>query len=165
MLWDIKAFLDTPESDITATSAAGPQFSGTVTINTPNVDPSSGLIELPQNFVDVSGLIVDPCAAVRQGNSFAVTGRGGIPPSPDEALGGEAFLVDLITMPAERTESQRVRVQTANEETGYQVGDRITEATGWIINDKGQVVLIASHPNVMGDRWWRTPPNCPVLTR
>ncbi|HAX77559.1 MAG TPA: hypothetical protein DCY88_17410 [Cyanobacteria bacterium UBA11372] len=120
---------------------------------------------MPQNFVDVSGLIVDPCAAVRQGNSFAVTGRGGIPPSPDEALGGEAFLVDLITMPAERTESQRVRVQTANEETGYQVGDRITEATGWIINDKGQVVLIASHPNVMGDRWWRTPPNCPVLTR
>lgn len=36
--------LDTPQSDITATSARGFEFSGVVEINTPDVDPSSGLI-------------------------------------------------------------------------------------------------------------------------
>ncbi|MFB2977664.1 hypothetical protein [Microseira sp. BLCC-F43] len=52
--------------------------------------------------------------------------------------------------------------RTANEDTAYQMGDRIVEATGWIINDKGQVVLTASTPNIMGDRWWRTSPGCTV---
>jgi large exoprotein involved in heme utilization and adhesion len=99
--------LDTPESDITATSAAGPLFSVEVTINTPDVDPSSGLIELPQNLVDVSGLIVEPCAAARRGSSFVVTGRGGIPPEPRESLSLNPLSVDWVTLPADRTESPR----------------------------------------------------------
>ncbi|GET41004.1 two-partner secretion domain-containing protein [Microseira wollei] len=154
--------LDTPESEITATSAAGPQFSGEVTINTPDVDPSSGLIELPQNFVDVAGLIVDPCAAAREGSSFVVTGRGGIAPAPTAPLSSETLLVDLVTLPEDSTESQRVTPQTANQDTADQIGDRIAEATGWIINDKGQVVLTASTANVTPDSWWRTSPGCTV---
>ena len=154
--------LDTPESDITATSAAGAQFSGTVTINTPDVDPSSGLIELPQNLVDVSGLIVEPCAAAREGSSFVVTGRGGIPPDPRESLNINPLSVDWVTPSADGTQSPRMSSQTANEETAYQMGDRITEATSWIVNEKGQVVLTASNPNIMGSSWWRTSPDCTV---
>jgi filamentous hemagglutinin family protein len=157
--------LDTPESDITATSAAGPLFSGTVTINTPDVDPSSGLIELPQNFVDVAGLIVERCYAFRRGSSFVVTGRGGIPPDARESLSINPLSVDWVTPSTDGTESPRVSPQTANEETGYQMGDRITEATGWIINDKGQVVLTASDRNAMGDRWWQTSPGCHLTPR
>jgi len=39
-LWHRIRNQDTPESDITATSALGLEFSGTVEINTPDVDPS-----------------------------------------------------------------------------------------------------------------------------
>ncbi|HBE35321.1 MAG TPA: hypothetical protein DD990_29495, partial [Cyanobacteria bacterium UBA11368] len=109
--------------------------------NTPDVDPSSGLIELPQNLVDVSGLIVEPCAAAREGSSFVVTGRGGIPPDPRESLNINPLSVDWVTPSADGTQSPRMSSQTANEETAYQMGDRITEATSWIVNEKGQVVL------------------------
>jgi large exoprotein involved in heme utilization and adhesion len=157
--------LDTPQSDITATSAAGPLFSGEVTINTPDVDPSSGLIELAQNFVDVSGLIVDRCAAAIQGSSFAITGRGGIAPGPHEPFSGEAFLVDLVTLPSDSTQSQRVTIQTAQEEVGDKSSDRrIIEATGWIINEKGQVVLTASTANITPHNNWLTPPPCPLIS-
>ena len=38
---------ETPEtSDITATSNLGPEFNGQVILNTPEVDPTSGLTEL-----------------------------------------------------------------------------------------------------------------------
>ena len=36
----------TPESDITATSNLGASFSGEVILNTPEVDPTSGITEL-----------------------------------------------------------------------------------------------------------------------
>ena len=154
--------LDTPESDITATSAAGPLFSGEVAINTPDADPSSGLIELPQNLVDVSALIVEPCAAARRGSSFVITGRGGIPPDARESLNINPLSVDWVTPSTDGTQSPRMSPQTTNQETDYQMGDRITEATGWIINDKGQVVLTASTPNIMGSSWWRTSPGCNI---
>ena len=48
--------LDTPESDITATSEAEPQFSGTVEINTPDIDPSGGLVNLPTVPLDTEVL-------------------------------------------------------------------------------------------------------------
>ncbi|MBE9130106.1 S-layer family protein, partial [Coleofasciculus sp. LEGE 07081] len=47
----------TPESDITATSALGPDFSGIVELNTPEVNPSQGLVELPQTPIDPTRLI------------------------------------------------------------------------------------------------------------
>ena len=79
--------LETSESDITASSRLGPQFSGTVEINTPDVDPSQGLVALPAELVDASGLIASGCGAGgRQGESkFIVTGRGGLPYRPGDA--------------------------------------------------------------------------------
>ena len=50
----------TSESDITATGGT-PKQRGIVQINTPEVDPSSGLIEFPQNFVDATALVDRRC--------------------------------------------------------------------------------------------------------
>ena len=75
---------NTSLSDITAFGRDA-SLSGTVQLNTPDVDPSSGLIELPVNLVDSTRLIAQGCPANR-GNSFTVTGRGGLPPSPNELL-------------------------------------------------------------------------------
>ncbi|WP_039961417.1 filamentous hemagglutinin N-terminal domain-containing protein, partial [Kamptonema sp. PCC 6506] len=63
----------TPESDITATSDLGAQFSGVVVINTPDINPSSGLVELPTDVLNAANLTVQGCGGDR-GNSFVVTG-------------------------------------------------------------------------------------------
>ncbi|WP_199249898.1 filamentous hemagglutinin N-terminal domain-containing protein [[Phormidium] sp. ETS-05] len=76
----------TPDSDITATSELGASFNGTVEINTPAVDPSSGLVTLPENFADIANLIDrDPCTSGGE-SSFTITGRGGLPPNPTDLL-------------------------------------------------------------------------------
>jgi filamentous hemagglutinin family protein len=78
----------TPESDITATSELGAEFSGTVEIGTPEVDPSSGLLTLPATPADPSNQIQVGCAAA-EGNSFVAVGRGGLPEDPaDPAVSG-----------------------------------------------------------------------------
>ena len=90
--------LDTPESDITATSQRGVEFSGIVEINTPDVDPSSGLVELPQAVVDVAALIDRRCSVGSEQSRFVVTGRGGLPPSLSEAIATDAIVVDWVTL-------------------------------------------------------------------
>jgi len=76
----------TPKSDISASSEFG--LDGTVQINTPGIDPSRGLTELPENFVDSSRLIANSCIArgSRQGGSFVIAGAGGLPPRPSDAF-------------------------------------------------------------------------------
>ncbi|MFE4107177.1 two-partner secretion domain-containing protein, partial [Almyronema epifaneia] len=76
----------TPENDITASSQFG--VNGTVTINNPNLDPDSGIVELPENVVDASNQVATGCA--EQANSrFVATGRGGIPLNPSEQVASD----------------------------------------------------------------------------
>jgi filamentous hemagglutinin family protein len=81
-------------NDIDASS----EFSnpGTVTINTPNVDPSQGLVTLPIGVVNVPNPSASGCTAFigKEGSSFTVTGRGGLPPSPDDFLSGDVVWSD-----------------------------------------------------------------------
>ncbi|KAM3095090.1 filamentous hemagglutinin N-terminal domain-containing protein [Phormidesmis sp. 146-35] len=77
----------TPRSDITASSQFG--VNGIVEITTLDTDPSRGTIELPSGLVDSSRSIVQGCPADR-GNSFVVTGQGGLPPTPDQSTEDEA---------------------------------------------------------------------------
>ena len=48
-------------SEITATSRLGPKFSGTVEINTLDVDLSRGLVDLPAELMDASNQIAQGC--------------------------------------------------------------------------------------------------------
>jgi filamentous hemagglutinin family protein len=47
----------TPLSDITAFSQLSPTLNGEITLNTPEVDPSQGLVELPQTIIDPDALV------------------------------------------------------------------------------------------------------------
>ena len=154
-------------SDITATGANS-ELSGEVTINTPELDPSSGLIELPDNVVDITGLVDQQCSRQARRSSFVVIGRGGIPEGPDDPLSPEGYLVDLVTInTGERRERENVR---SRQPTGSrsdslaspvsQLPTEIVEATGWHTNEKGQVVLTASAPNINPYRPWQTQPLC-----
>ncbi len=70
-----------PTTIIAASSALG--IDGTVTFNTPNVDPGAGLVILPLTTIDLEDLLSQGCD--RSGGRLAVVGRGGLPRSAGAA--------------------------------------------------------------------------------
>lgn len=82
----------TPLSDITASSDLG--VNGVVEIDRPDVDPSRGLTTLPTDIVDPTGLIDRRCQIESSSatSQFTITGRGGLPPNPNDLLGEEGLL-------------------------------------------------------------------------
>ncbi|MBN3963457.1 filamentous hemagglutinin N-terminal domain-containing protein [Nostoc sp. NMS8] len=144
----------TPNSDITATGKNSSD-NGTVQVNTPDVDPSNGLVELPANFVDRSSLIAQGCPA-NKGNSFTITGRGGLPPLPTQALRtNQTATVDWVTLNTQEQKSTNVGDnlhlsrslgRKSPQLEVKQISPTIVEATSWVINNSGTVELIASAP-------------------
>lgn len=135
-------------SDITATSELGPQFSGTVQIHTPDVQATSGLVELPKNVVDATHLIgKDPCVRGKD-SEFIITGRGGLPPSPSEPLTGMTIVGEWVT-PVENEALRQQMSQTppiTNEPQS--IPPQLVEATGWIVTADGEVELTSSSVGV-----------------
>lgn len=135
----------TPLSDITASSTFGTP--GVVSINTPDVDPNRGLVQLPTDVTDASRLIAQTCpagdATDTQPNEFVVTGRGGLPPTPDEAVNPDAIQVDLVTTTTEENAS----VSQVGWGQGRPVPSSalsIVEADGWQVGANGQVMLVTA---------------------
>lgn len=151
---------DTALNDITASSEFG--SAGVVTLNTPDVDPSQGLVFLPAELVDASGLIASGCGAPsRQLRSeFIVTGRGGLPSSPSETLSSDTVWSDLrpLTKLAHTQPSSESATQPVNPTTVVP----LVEAQGWVINNKGEVVLTATAPTVTPHNPWQKPIKCDV---
>ena len=137
----------TGESDITASSQLGPQFSGTVEIFTPEVDPEAGLIELQTNLVDVTQLLGrDPCKQGEE-SSFTLSGRGGIPPNPASLFVPPSVLVEWGDRAQIETSSQSALAKFPVPE----IPEPIIEATGWAINENGNLELVA---NFLGTSRW-----------
>ncbi|KOP26347.1 hypothetical protein AMR41_10955 [Hapalosiphon sp. MRB220] len=157
----------TPDSDITATGAS-PALSGTVQINTPDVDPSQGLEELRVNLVDASQQIATGCKRddkqIRA--SFIATGRGGIPPSPTELLITGEVLSNWISLPEETQNQSRSRLeeQQTQEANSINSPTQIVEAQGWVVNPDGEVILVASTPTATPDSSSFTSASCSDLS-
>ncbi|MEH2463013.1 two-partner secretion domain-containing protein [Nostoc sp.] len=129
----------TTNSDITASSELG--VSGEVTINSPDTDPSRGLIQLPSNLVDASQQIAQGCTPRGRQNasSFIATGRGGLPQSPNEPLRGQTVITGWVDLPPQATAiTDKLSTATITKST-----DQIVEAQGWIVNGNGDVILVA----------------------
>jgi len=154
---------DTPLSDITATGASSTQ-NGTVQLNIDRLDPTSGLVTLPTTVVDSSRLIAQGCPA-NKGNSFVITGRGGLPPTPEQQLDDDAEWSDrrrlVVEQPVDgggRGDTERRRQRDAQSSafnlqpstfktSRHPAADSpITEATGWQITPTGEVFLVATTP-------------------
>jgi large exoprotein involved in heme utilization and adhesion len=146
----------TPLSDITASSDLG--VDGEVTVNGPDVDPSRGLAELPNDVVDATKQIDRRCtpSSTQERSRFIITGRGGLPPSPNEPLQGESVLTNWVTLDSEGENNTPPATTTSKNSTPR----RLAEAQGWMINDKGQVVLTASAPQVTPQEQWLSSPEC-----
>ncbi|HAZ48777.1 MAG TPA: hypothetical protein DDW76_09655 [Cyanobacteria bacterium UBA11369] len=166
---------ETLQSDITASSTFGRQ--GEVTLNTPDVDPRSGLVELPETVVDPDALIAQNPCTLGKASEFIVTGRGGLPPSPSEALSSRTVRVGLVE-PVQPTATAAVTSRSSRaavppivpeeegqllDQDGFVRSQEPIPAQGWIRNEKGEVILTSYDPTGTGaNRLRSNPPTCPV---
>ncbi|MGI2909386.1 beta strand repeat-containing protein, partial [Hassallia sp. VBCCA 56010] len=142
----------TLQSDITASSQLG--VAGVVEINTPDIDPSRGLIALPALVVNSPELLASACNAFigKEGSSFTVTGRGGLPISPDDFLSGDVVWSDIRNLASANRVSNLtlkrpdLRTSTSTAKVPPKTTERIAivPATGWVFNNKGEVTLISN---------------------
>jgi len=139
-------------NDIDASSEFGLQ--GDFSLNTPDFDPTSGLVNLPASVGDASDRISQNPCQQGVGSEFLVTGKGGLPPNVNESLNSELSQVDLIEpLPSERVEVQKdnpIQEQTSSHdgETEGQIDNILPKeeaipAQGWVFNDRGEVTLTA----------------------
>ena len=149
----------TPLSDITATGVSS-DFSGTVNIITPGIDPARGLAQLPTEVVDASNAIATGCRGV-QGSSFVVSGRGGLPPTPQQALGDDPRWRDWRT-PAGFSGQPNARRNGTLPPSTHPANTKLAlvEANGWVLGADGKVILTASEPNMTFLNRWGQPVNC-----
>ncbi|QFS48312.1 filamentous hemagglutinin N-terminal domain-containing protein [Nostoc sphaeroides] len=142
-------------SDITASSQFG--VNGTVEINTPDVDPNSGLVNLPAVPVDTQVAQTCTAGSTVAKNSFTITGRGGLPPNPrTEPLTPDAVQLDWVTLNSKAEN----RVSTNSNQAKSYSPAPIVEAQGWVINAKGEVVLTADAPKALPHSSWLAPASC-----
>ncbi len=173
-------------NDIDASSEFG--LAGTVTINTPDVDPSRGLVELPTNLVDPSQQIATACniGDRQRQSSFIVTGRGGLPISPNQPLQDTSMLSEWVRIGKKPVGDRPYVAETVLEEQAPSklrfganaLRDRqvkvspqavattkIIEAQSWVVDGNGDIQLVAQIPQVNPRNSWQAPVSCPVLKR
>jgi len=155
----------TPDSDITATSDLGANFNGTVELNTPGIDPNQGLVALPE-VVDSSTQIVSACDSHEE-SSFTVSGRGGLPTSPNQTLSSREAWQDLrlpqqnnnqSSDPArsDRGPTDASGSRYASTVIAVPIQPIITEAQSWVVDADHRVKLVAGQER----SFWRSTPNC-----
>jgi large exoprotein involved in heme utilization and adhesion len=138
----------TPESDITASSQFG--VSGTVAINNPIANTSAGLVELADTPIDPNEQVLVGCVA-KQGHSFTVTGRGGLPQDPTTAIRGQTVLSDVRDFSIPVTNEALVTTQNRSTETPQHEPaiEMVKEAIGWRVNSQGEIELVARGANTL----------------
>jgi filamentous hemagglutinin family protein len=122
-------------NDIDASSEFG--LNGEVTIDTPDVDPGRGLLQLPSGLTDASQQIVSTCKPGSRflDNSFTVTGRGNLPPNPLQPLPGKSSIRQLATLPTSST--------PPIPQSLLPTPSPIVEAQGFAKTANGEILLVA----------------------
>jgi filamentous hemagglutinin family protein len=143
----------TPLSDITANSAIG--VDGVTEFNRlTDVNVEEGLSPLPVDLADPSSLISRQCELQASANAseFTVTGRGGIPTAPGEAIAADAFLEDLGPDPTAAATDNSNLPQTDTVATHpTPPSDTIREAQGWVQAEDGRIYLVSAAPEGTGN--------------
>ncbi|MBD2102043.1 S-layer family protein [Leptolyngbya sp. FACHB-261] len=149
-------------NDVTAISQTNSALNGQVIVNAPDaVDPNQGLLNLPTDVLDATGLIAQGCSVPsgQVANAFTVTGRGGLPPTPREALRSSSVLADLGT-PAPQTGNPSSAAVSAQPTSSPPAP--IVEAQGWVKGANGEVILTAQAPTPNSHSPWISSTACRV---
>lgn len=128
-----------PDGIIDASSQLG--IDGTVTIETPEVEPDTTATELPSNL-RVPQLIAG-CQASSTVARLTNIGRGGLSPAPSEPLSYSNIWED-IALPRHWS-----AVDAAPPA-------QLVEARGWIVNEHGNVVLVSELPPAASRGCWQS---------
>lgn len=133
------------DSSITAIGANS-ALSGNV--NTTNLaDPSKGLVPSYLNLFNVARLVDDNICARIANSSFTVTGRGGIPSSPENPAVSNLSWEDWRLLQVSQQQQRNVKVENNSvSNTASPASNQIVEAQGWIIDSNGTVILTATVP-------------------
>ncbi|BDA74051.1 filamentous hemagglutinin family outer membrane protein [Calothrix sp. PCC 7716] len=138
---------DNPSDNVSEITAKGatPQLSGNIQIPRPDVDPSKGLVELPVSLVDASNQIYNACTPgnPKHESTFIVTGRSGLPVTPNELLQDQSTGFDWMMFPA-KLESNTTRI---NKPSGLAGVPTIIEASGWVTDKNGNIELVQGDAN------------------
>ncbi|MGQ4649540.1 two-partner secretion domain-containing protein [Lyngbya aestuarii] len=155
----------TPKSDISASSQLG--IDGTVNLNTPNTDPLKELTELPSALTDPSSQIAAGCAADNS-HQFVVTGRGGLPEDPRQALRGQVVWQDFRVAPEPSRQKESLIREIIGRRDGSNNSTNDKSATvpaqGWIFNEQGKVELVGNS-SLISRNAWDNQMNCGALPR
>ncbi|MEH2002613.1 MAG: filamentous hemagglutinin N-terminal domain-containing protein [Nostoc sp.] len=150
----------TNKSDIVAT--------GKVALNVPDASPNSGLVELPTIAVETEVAQVCDSPGYAQ-SSFIITGSGGLPPNPTkDILPPSTVQVGWISpKPSSNANNSgklyandglRLRSNPPVTRVSTTMPERIVEASGWVLNEKGEVVLTANVPAGRRGSWHKGVP-------
>ncbi|MBD2162870.1 filamentous hemagglutinin N-terminal domain-containing protein [Calothrix membranacea FACHB-236] len=147
-------------NDITAISQTDPQLNGVISISSPDIDPSKGIVSLPTNASDPSQQIAQNCGAgdEKTVGQFTDVGRGGLPPKPDELLSANTVWED-IRLTANSLHTINSSYSTSAKPP-QQKAVLVMPATGWVFNDKGDVTLVSQTPKTAAS--WLNSSSCAV---
>lgn len=115
----------TPLSDITASSEFG--ISGNVVLNTQDLNPNEETSELPKSPKPPE--LAQGCQTPTDNSSFVNLSQGGKNSQPSDALGVNELIGD-VQLPRQWTSDST----NSNE---------VVEAQGWVVNERGNVALVA----------------------
>jgi len=102
-------------------------------------------VQLPQNVVAPAALIAaNPCTKGTE-SAFTITGKGGVPASPDDTLSSAA---SRWTWVEEAGSSATDNVPDVTDRQAREFGEirdrEIVPARGWVVNARGEVMLVAN---------------------
>ena len=133
---------------------------GQVIINTPDVDVTRGLREVPQNVVEPEQTVAQACGRDRTSgkvSQLTIKGKGGIPPLPTEP-----FNSDFVTVNGQQS-SGKLYLQSLNIQPIKTSIGNIYPARGVVKTENGEVILTAYSTAVTNTRTPQIRANCANL--
>ncbi|NET11646.1 MAG: S-layer family protein [Okeania sp. SIO1H6] len=134
-------------SQITASSALG--IDGTVEINT-QVDPTQGVVALSPELVDAESIVAQNLCLPSQGriasSSFVITGKGGLPPNPNQALTVLRGVVDWETGDSKIISGGKEPTVVVYQRQESKKLPEIRQAQGWVMTEDSNITLTSTSP-------------------
>lgn len=127
-------------SAITASSQLG--VDGIVKIEQFGANPGEIIVDFAGDRLDASALVTVSCEDY-QNSEFIVTGRGGLPPNPTQPLTINTPIIEWASPQENLSAQYKPQTQYLREETN---SSSLVEATGWIVDGRGKIILVADAP-------------------
>jgi filamentous hemagglutinin family protein len=136
------------ESMLKASSLLG--IDGIVSIDTPEIDPNAGLVELSEQTTQPENKVAQTCQNnnSQTANSFVITGKGGFLEQPQQIRSNTAVLEDLGVSSNFNNNEGESEDLTASLEPISNSPKSTIEAKGWYVDDRGRIILTDDINNI-----------------